>query len=98
MYTLEILPSAAKQLQKLDKQSYKIISAWLHRHLEGIDNPRRFGKPLKGKLSAFWRYRIGDYRLLAKIDDDKIKIFVFELAHRKEVYRLAQKLVQSRQK
>lgn len=95
-YKVVILSPAEKQFSKLNKVSAKIITDWIAKHLEGIDNPRRFGKQLKGNLSQFWGYRIGDYRLVTKIQDKEILILIFEVAHRKEVYKLVEHLLKGR--
>lgn len=97
-FTVEFSDEAKKELQKLDKQTALVIRLWVRRHLEGTDDPRRFGKPLKGNLSKFWSYRMGTYRAIADIQDNKINIFIFEVAHRKEVYELVEHLLKGRKK
>jgi len=77
--------SAKKELSKLDKPIAKKLVAFLQ-HLSDCNDPREKGKQLKGKLKAFWRYRIGDYRIITKITDQEITILVLKVAHRKEVY------------
>ena len=59
----------------------------LLKNLEGCENPRLHGKGLTANKSGQWRYRIGDYRLLAEIEDDKIRILILNVGHRSEVYR-----------
>ncbi len=54
--------------------------------LVGIDNPKIHGKALKGNLRGYWRYRIGDYRIITEINDDEIKIIVVGIGHRKDIY------------
>lgn len=51
-----------------------------------LDNPRASGRPLKGELGVFWRYRVGDYRLLCEIQDEALTILVALIGHRKEIY------------
>ena len=63
------------------------IVNWLEKNLEGCENPRRRGKPLEGDLSGFWRYRVGDYRIIADIQDDKIIIFVINVDKRNDIYK-----------
>jgi mRNA interferase RelE/StbE len=78
---------AAKELEELDSFTKKIIKAWIAKNLHNCENPRLLGKPLKGGDDSKWRYRIGDYRLLSTIDDGKVRIFVFRVRHRKDVYQ-----------
>ena len=66
---------------------YRVYLDWIENNLEGIDNPRIKGRSLVGNLKNYWRYRIGDYRLITKIDDSKLIIIAIECKHRKEVYK-----------
>lgn len=77
---------ALKELKKLDKHTAKLILAWIEKNLIGCTNPRAHGKGLTANRSGQWRYRIGDYRLLAEIQDDKLIIFALSVGHRREVY------------
>ena len=85
-YKVEFTEKAMKQLHKLDHQRFIIITNWIKKNLEGCENPRLHGKALVANHSGKWRYRIGDYRLITKIDDDKIIVFVLEVGHRKNIY------------
>ncbi len=85
MYTVEYAESVIKQLKKLDPQTQRIIRNWIGKNLVGTVDPRIHGKPLKGELTGVWRYRIGDYRLFAAIEDDRLVIFLFEIGHRREM-------------
>lgn len=87
MYTVEFSESAVKQLKKLDKSTSRVIKNWIVKNLVDCDDPRQHGRALTENLSGIWRYRVGDYRLFAEIDDTRISIFLFEIAHRREVYR-----------
>ncbi|MDN6163770.1 MAG: type II toxin-antitoxin system RelE/ParE family toxin [Tetragenococcus halophilus] len=78
---------ALKQLSKLDKGQQRMIMAWINKNLVQTDNPRQQGKALKGELKEYWRYRVGNYRLLADINDNEIKIIIIHIGHRREVYR-----------
>lgn len=82
---LEYLPKAARQLSKLDKSVQKKIKTYLNQVAE-LENPRSRGKALIGNLAGFWRYRVGDYRILCKIKDERLIITVVEVGHRREVY------------
>ena len=86
-FHVELTESARKELKKLDPYTQKIILLWLNKNLEGCDNPRVFGKPLSANRIGQWRYRIGDYRVIAKIEDDKLIILVIAIGHRREIYK-----------
>ena len=75
-----------KQLKKLDAAILKRVLDYLEQ-IELLDNPRSRGKALTSNLSGLWRYRVGDYRILCRICDDKLIITVIEIAHRSTVYR-----------
>ncbi|WP_062471932.1 type II toxin-antitoxin system RelE family toxin, partial [Jeotgalibaca dankookensis] len=64
----------------------RMIMGWITKNLVQTDNPRQQGKALKGELKEYWRYRVGNYRLLADIDDDAIKIILIQIGHRKDIY------------
>ena len=78
--------SARKELKKLDKYTQKIILLWLQKNLDGCSDPRIHGKALTSNRVGQWRYRIGDYRIIASIEDDKLVILVIAVGHRREVY------------
>ena len=75
-----------KQLKKLAAAISKRVLDYLEQ-IELLDNPRSRGKALTSNLSGLWRYRVGDYRILCRIRDDKLIITVIEIAHRSTVYR-----------
>lgn len=77
---------AKKQLKKLDKYTAALIIGWLEKNIENCTNPRQHGKGLVGSKSGQWRYRIGDYRVICEIEDDKIIVLVLEIGHRKDIY------------
>lgn len=70
---------ARKQLRKFDKHTHSFIVGWLKRNIEGCINPRQHGKALTGNRSGQWRYRVGDYRILADIQDDVVIVLVLEV-------------------
>lgn len=86
MYSVEYTEKAVRELKKLDKYTRKIILAWIEKNLIGCSNPRLYGKALTADKSGQWRYRIGDYRIISDIQDDKIIILVLSIGHRKEIY------------
>ena len=85
MYKVKMTELATKQYLKLDKPIRNQITKFIDK-LENIDNPRSRGKPLVSNLSGLWRYRVGDYRLICSIEDDKILITDLRLGHRRENY------------
>ncbi len=85
-YSVVLTERAKKQLSKLDKPVAKLIASWLRKNLQGCENPRQHGKGLTANRTGQWRYRIGDYRVLAEIQDEKVIIMVVEIGHRKKVY------------
>ena len=87
MYRVKTTASFDKNFKKLDKSVQLIIAKWIKNHLMDCDNPRAFGKGLTADLSGYWRYRIGDYRLLAEILDDEMIIIAIDINHRSKVYR-----------
>lgn len=87
MYKVRFSDSALKQMEKLDKQTLRVIKNWIVKNLVDTDDPRRHGRPLRGNLTGVWRYRVGDYRLFADIKDNVLTIFIFEVGHRREIYK-----------
>ncbi len=87
-WLIEFEHSAMKDLAKLDKQTAKRISTFLRERVAALDDPRSIGEALKGsKLGDFWRYRLGDYRLIADIRDAKVSILVVRVGNRRNIYR-----------
>ena len=85
-YRINLSDRARKQLLKFESTVYHQIMKALEQ-LAVLDNPRNHGKPLVGNLKNFWRYRTGDYRILAEILDAELLILVVEISNRKDVYR-----------
>ena len=75
-----------KSFKKLDKQTQKIIKAWIEKNLIGCENPRLHGKGLTANKSGQWRYRVGDYRILADIRDNELVLVLVEVGHRSRIY------------
>lgn len=86
MYQVEYLPSVYKTLEKMDKFTKRIILEWIEKNLVGCSNPRLHGKALSANRAGQWRYRVGDYRIIAKIEDNKLIILVIAIGHRREIY------------
>ena len=85
-YHIEFTKFAKKQLKKLDIYTQKIILLWLKKNIEGTTDPRLHGKPLSANRVGEWRYRIGDYRIICKIEDDILLILVIAIGHSKEAF------------
>ena len=85
-YKVEYTETAKKQFKKMDRKTAALIYGWIDRYLVGCSNPRQRGKGLTANRSGQWRYRVGDYRIIAKIEDDRVLILVLEVGHRSEVY------------
>ena len=86
MYEVLYTVQAVKELKKLDKQTRIFILAWIEKNLVGCSDPRLHGKGLTANRSGQWRYRIGDYRVLAEIQEGKLIILVLSAGHRKNIY------------
>lgn len=87
-WAIEFAESAARQLRRLDPATARRITRFLRERLAAADDPRRLGAALKGdELGEFWKYRVGDYRVIAAIRDREVCILVVRLGHRREVYR-----------
>lgn len=86
-YHLEFTEKAMKQIKKLDRATAALIVGWLEKNIQGCDNPRLFGKPLVANRNGQWRYRIGTYRVITEIQDDKLLVLVISAGHRKEIYK-----------
>jgi len=86
-WTVEIAPPARRALRKLDRKAAARIVAWLETLTRERDNPRSTGKALAGELEGFWRYRVGPYRLICRIEDERLVVLVLKIGHRREVYR-----------
>ena len=82
-FTVEFTESAKRDLKKLDNYTQKIILSWLNKNLEGCEDPTVHGKPLSANRVGQWRYRIGDYRVIALIKNEKLIILEIALGHRK---------------
>lgn len=87
IYELKYEAKAVRQIKKLDPATRKLIRSWIEKNLLNTSDPRQHGKALTGTLGQYWRYRVGDYRILAEINDTEIVIIIIEIGHRREIYR-----------
>jgi len=85
-YRVIISQDAIDTLKRIDRPMAARIYSWIGKNLEGCSNPRRTGKSLHGNHAGEWRYRVGDYRILAKIEDEVVTIYIIEVGHRSNVY------------
>jgi len=86
MWEIEFKPRAAKELKKLDPKHAKQIINWLKTRIQTKADPRLFAEQLTGNFKEYWRFRIGDFRVVFKPEEHKLLILVVRVAHRKEVY------------
>ena len=88
VWRVELDPAAERELDKLDPQNARRILTFLHSRVAVLDDPRSLGEALKGsRLGEFWKYRVGDYRLISSIEDGALRILVVKVGNRREVYR-----------
>jgi len=87
IWQVEFDRDAARDLKKLGKPAQQTILRYLRSRIATSSDPRRFGKALTGDLKGLWRYRVSEYRIVAKIEDDKFIVLVLTVGHRREVYR-----------
>ena len=85
-YKVEYTEQAIKELRKIDKHTQFFILAWIEKNLVDCENPQQHGKGLTANRSGEWHYRVGDYRIIAEIEYEKVIILVLTVGHRREVY------------
>jgi mRNA interferase RelE/StbE len=86
--TIEFSPVAQKELKKLDTQTARRILKFLNDRIAPLDNPRLIGEALTGsELGSYWKYRVGDWRIIAEIQDQALRIIVVRIGNRRQVYR-----------
>jgi mRNA interferase RelE/StbE len=87
-WTFEFDPAAEKSLKKLDPQIANRIMRFLHERVITLDDPRQLGAALQGpELGKYWKYRVGDFRIVCRLLDHKLVVLVLLVGHRREVYR-----------
>jgi mRNA interferase RelE/StbE len=87
VWTIKYTDTALAQLRKLDKQAARRIVDFMDERVAVLEDPRDSGKALVGPLGGFWRYRVGDYRIICDIHDDELHILVVKIGNRRDVYR-----------
>ncbi len=86
-YELYYSINAVKQLDKLDNSVSAMITRWMDKNINGCSDPRIYGKQLRGNLKEYWRYRVGDFRILCVIHDDKMIVVAVNVGNRRNVYK-----------
>jgi len=86
-YHVEFTKEALKQLKKLDPSVSALIIGWIRKNIENSENPRVHGKALSSNRKGQWRYRVGNYRILADIQDEKVIVLVVSIGHRGDIYK-----------
>jgi len=88
VWRVEFSAGVEKSLKRLDPQEVRRILSFLHQRVALAENPRLVGQALKGsELGQFWKYRVGDYRVIADLQDSKVTVLVVRIGNRREVYR-----------
>jgi mRNA interferase RelE/StbE len=86
-WRIELGESARRDLKKLEPRIARRIIGFLHERVAALDDPRSIGEPLKGALESFWRFRVGDWRVIARVEDKVLRVFVVRIGHRREIYK-----------
>lgn len=86
IYEISTTEKFDKAFKKLDRQTQRIIKAWIEKNLINCENPRIHGKALTSNRSGQWRYRVGDYRILAEIHDNKLVLILVDVGHIRDIY------------
>jgi mRNA interferase RelE/StbE len=87
-WSVELVPAAERELRKIARPVRERLLAFLRDRIQGSEDPRRLGEPLHGpELGKYWKYRVGDYRLICSIQDARVVVVVVRVGHRRDVYR-----------
>jgi len=85
-WRIEFSPAASREIRKLDRELQRRVLAYLEALIADCDNPRQRGKGLTSQRSGFWRYRVGDLRVICKIQDHELIVLVVTVSHRSSAY------------
>lgn len=85
-YIVQFEKRAMRDLKGIDKKQAQLVIAWIENNLDGTDNPRKTGKSLKENLKDYWRYCIGQYRIIVETKDENLIVVLISIGHRKDVY------------
>ena len=86
-WTIEYTETARRQLRKLDKPAARRILNYMDQRVAPLDDARTLGKALRGPLGEFWRYRVGEYRVICEFHDQELRVLVVRVGSRKDIYR-----------
>jgi mRNA interferase RelE/StbE len=86
-WTVEFQLTAQKQFRQLDRTVQQRIRDYFRKRVLAAEDPRQLGKALTGDKGGLWRYRIGDYRAIGKIEGERLVVLVLDVGHRREIYR-----------
>lgn len=86
MWRIEYDEKAARELAKIDRQAAKYIKKYLDERIATDDDPRRFGEGLSENMAGLWKYRIGDFRVIAEIQEDRIVVLIVRIGNRSKIY------------
>ena len=86
-WSVEFLLSAKRQIKELDRATQQRITSYFHDRVLKAGDPRQFAKMLRGEKDGLWRFRIGDYRAICKIEEERMLVLVLDVGHRREIYR-----------
>jgi mRNA interferase RelE/StbE len=86
-WTIEYEQAALDQLRKLDRRVQRRIVDYMDERVALANNPRSQGHALTGRFSSLWRYRVGDYRVICRIEDERLVVLVVGIGHRRDIYR-----------
>ena len=86
-WSIEFDPDARRELEKLDESISDRILKFLRERVAGLDDPRSIGERLHGPLRQYWKYRVGDYRLICSLKEDRWVAIVVRLGHRRDIYK-----------
>lgn len=85
-WTIELDRAAERDIRKLDRQTARRILAFLHGRVRTLDDPRSIGQALKGpRLGEYWKYRVGDHRVIARIEDSAVRVLVVRIGNGRRV-------------
>jgi len=86
-WQIEFDSEAESDLRKMDREMQCRVLRYLREKIATGKDPRRFGAPLRRELSGLWKYRLGDYRIICRIEDKKVVVYVIRVGHRKDIYK-----------
>lgn len=85
-WTVEWDERAVREAQKLGREARRRIVTYMRERIATSEDPRRFGKPLLAEKAGLWRYRVGDYRIVCRIEDDRVVVLILAVGHRSKIY------------